>query len=554
MKPLPARATRVAVAGVVALGAALRIIEYHDHRPLWVDEAMVALNIGRHSFAGLLGKLQYDQAAPILFLWGIKLVSMVGGMGEYALRFLPFIGSLLITWLVWRMGKAIAGEGAGLIAAALIAISGGLIYYSAELKPYGLDAVVSTLLVLLTLRVRDSPDRAARWWKLGAGGIIGFLSSTPSPLVLAACVAALAADSRIRKDPAARKAMVVVCLAWAAGGLAIYRAIYLPEAHNAYLRRYWEGTFLDFHAPDISTRLFHTSFATFRFLPILGHFRMVWCVVALAAGIGVVAFRRGISSALLVGVPFAAVLTAALLSLYPVDGRLFVFLMPFVYVGVAAAGAELVRLTRLPESYVGIVGLALTLVLGTSGVLRYLRHPKNEAGRIAAQRVLKLAGSEPLYILPDGVPEWVYYATDWSRPDTTRLDHFAALAQSTGPSSQNSLIPAVTPPPPYPLEYQARERLELVGRRSGVAFREPSTYLQNFPDSAWARLEVDRIKAVARPFAWVFGGHWNTKEVPYLRAEFLRRGVVITESMQEHRGVSLRLRFPVDSLPDTGRR
>jgi len=47
----------------------LRVVEFARDRPLWLDEAMLALNIAARSFAQLARPLDYDQSAPVAYLW-----------------------------------------------------------------------------------------------------------------------------------------------------------------------------------------------------------------------------------------------------------------------------------------------------------------------------------------------------------------------------------------------------------------------------------------------------------------------------------------------------
>src|SRR5687767_7409612 len=118
-------------------------------------------------------------------------------MGEYALRLVPLLSGLLLPWVMWRLTRAIAGTGAALIATGLTAVSVPLIYFSAELKPYGPDALVSAALLLLALRVRSLPDNPARWWHLTLTSVAAILVSAPAPFVLVGVGAALLADPAV---------------------------------------------------------------------------------------------------------------------------------------------------------------------------------------------------------------------------------------------------------------------------------------------------------------------------------------------------------------------
>ena len=85
------------------LGFVIIVREYTGGRSLWVDEAMLALNMNR-SFSELLKPLYYNQTSPILFLFAARFFTLIFGISDYSLRILPLIsglGSLYIFFLIY---------------------------------------------------------------------------------------------------------------------------------------------------------------------------------------------------------------------------------------------------------------------------------------------------------------------------------------------------------------------------------------------------------------------------------------------------------------------
>ena len=119
-----------------AAGVAMRVAQYVANRSLWVDEAMLALNLRDHGFAALVGPLDYDQAAPVGFLLASKAVTLALGYSEYALRLLPLVASVASVFLFRKLILRTLTRGAGAIAMLLFAISSYLVYYGAEVKQY----------------------------------------------------------------------------------------------------------------------------------------------------------------------------------------------------------------------------------------------------------------------------------------------------------------------------------------------------------------------------------------------------------------------------------
>ena len=67
----------------------LRLGRYVSDRSLWLDESLLALNLTTRSYRGLLETLDFNQGAPIGFLWAERLVLGALGDSELSLRLFP---------------------------------------------------------------------------------------------------------------------------------------------------------------------------------------------------------------------------------------------------------------------------------------------------------------------------------------------------------------------------------------------------------------------------------------------------------------------------------
>ena len=548
MKTRRAGAVGLTLGTVLLLGAFLRLFEYFQNRPLWLDETMLALGIGRQGYAGLLGVLDYDQTAPPLFLWGLKTVTLVGGMGEYSLRLLPLLAGLALPWAVWRMVRALGGPVAGLIATALTALSVPLIYYSAELKPYGLDALVGCILMLLTLRVREEPGQARRWWQLLLAGLVGALLSISLPFILAGAAAGLLLDSKVRAHAGALENLAAVLGTWAVGFGLLYWLVY-QDMTTMYLHRFWADTFLNPLAPDFSIRAYGAVAGLLDPLPPFERIVPVslLLVVLLAAIIPVVR-RAGPAGAGQLLAPILATVFMSMLGKYPMGPRLLIFLSPCIFALIGIGLAELLRLARMRQTVAGPVGAMLILAWSAPEAFANMGDPETEkGGRLAVRRVLSTDAGTPVYILPAGLPSWAYYSTDWERREPARLDYFARVAASTGPAALNGLMEEAPGGIRHPRYRMSSGRVEVIGRRSGLAYREPNGFDQARPDEGWAREEVGRIVELGRPYVWVFGAHWVDNLLPELQAEFGRRGIEVVERIPDQGALAIRVRV-ADSL------
>jgi uncharacterized membrane protein len=90
---------------IMTVGVVLRVGRYLADRSLWLDESYLALNLMTRSYRGLLETLDYNQGAPIGFLWAERFMLSLFGDSELALRFFPLavsIAALLLFYAVAR--------------------------------------------------------------------------------------------------------------------------------------------------------------------------------------------------------------------------------------------------------------------------------------------------------------------------------------------------------------------------------------------------------------------------------------------------------------------
>src|SRR6476619_7750032 len=76
---------------VVGFGAVLRVARYLSDRSLWLDESLLTINLMTRSYAALVKTLDYNQGAPVGFLWAERLMLDRFGDSEFTLRFLPLL-------------------------------------------------------------------------------------------------------------------------------------------------------------------------------------------------------------------------------------------------------------------------------------------------------------------------------------------------------------------------------------------------------------------------------------------------------------------------------
>ena len=352
------------------VGIAIRVQQYLHNRSLWLDEALIALNLLHRSFHQLTEQLDFHNVAPPAWLFIEKASSVMFGKSELALRLPVLLSGVLAMLLLPFLGKRLLSDRALCIAVGLFAFSRPLIYYSSELKPYGSDVAVAVATWLLGFWTLQRPSLAriavlALW-----GGIATWLSH-PALFVVAGLGFTLICSLAISRDWCSLASFVPVFLVWMASFAANFWLFLRPGTHDPVLLNNYPALRLSlWHVEDIE-RPFETIFALQQ-NPItifLGVLVFVFCVGCLHY------WRANRVAFSFLFSPLLFALAASSLHRYPMVGRFYLFYTP-VLVILAAAGAEQVLVASATSRlHVGAVLLALLFVQPMLSMREIVAHP-----------------------------------------------------------------------------------------------------------------------------------------------------------------------------------
>lgn len=132
----------------VAVGLILRAWHYAANHTIWYDEAVLLVNVMEKGFAGLLGPLHHEVAAPPLFVWLLKLIHLAGGDQPYLWRLPPFLFSVAGLLVTAPLARRVFPPHLAAFAVALVAMSDNHLWLGCCVKPYAGDTLVTTGLLL----------------------------------------------------------------------------------------------------------------------------------------------------------------------------------------------------------------------------------------------------------------------------------------------------------------------------------------------------------------------------------------------------------------------
>jgi uncharacterized membrane protein len=153
----PRVAARVGFLGALALGIAIRAVDFLNCRSLGLDEARLAVNVASRSLLELLRPLDLDQTAPPLFLWGERLVFQLLGHSDCGLRLLPVAAGTAAVLLMYPLALRFLSGAEARLAAMIGIFCPLLITYSNAMKQYSVELLVAVLLLLLLQQAIRSP-------------------------------------------------------------------------------------------------------------------------------------------------------------------------------------------------------------------------------------------------------------------------------------------------------------------------------------------------------------------------------------------------------------
>jgi hypothetical protein len=353
--PLP---LQLALGGLLAVGVLLRVWVYALRGALWTDEAGLALNIVGRDFRDIARPFIYEQYAPYLYVITDKVVTLGLGTSEHALRFSSLLAGLLllpaIAWLANRVGD----RRAALFALLLLVPNGITLLYSTELKPYGQDALVASLLLLLTLPLwASAAPRRRDWLLLGACGVLAPWFSLPSVFVLATIGLALLVNAWERRlGMRAFAAIFALGSIWLISFAIHYFAFLNADSKSASLQSYWASmdAFGPFPVRSLGDLRWYVAkfFFLFNVLVTPTGFGMRYVAGAcFCAGVWLLGRTRsseehasgGRALALLWVAPVPLVFAASAAHKYIVADRMILFMAPLLVVPVAVSLSALSR-------------------------------------------------------------------------------------------------------------------------------------------------------------------------------------------------------------------
>ena len=349
---------------VMLLGVILSLIQFLYNKSIWLDEAMLSLNIINRNYNQLLQPLDNMQVAPIGFLIIVKFFSLLIPNSEYGLRLLSLLCFWLSIYLFYKViDLLIKNSKIALLAISLFCLNASLLYYSSEVKQYMVDVFVCLLLYYFFLK--EYKNQLNRCFLLAFFGAVSIFLSNVSIIVLCAIALALVIP-QIKKRKVNYTALCIPFISWTA----VFAFYYFKFIHNHPNRNgmlvFWGNSFMPLNIFGIEfwdfcyykSKMVFSSLLSFGVLGLLPFIFFI---------IGLYKLIKDKDWKVLFLLMFPTLLQAALsaFKMYPFDLRLILFQAGF-YIIVISIGVFFIAdlcVSKTQKSWIGLFPFIFPVII-----------------------------------------------------------------------------------------------------------------------------------------------------------------------------------------------
>jgi hypothetical protein len=312
---------------LILLGLIFRVRFFLTGRSLWLDEAMLALNILHRSFAGLLDQpMEYGQSSPIGYVFSVKALTLLLGDSEYAFRLYSLLVGCAVLLLMALFFKRHLGKMGALVSIALFAIGPHLVYYSAEVKQYIGDVAASLIFIMIAFQLIDEQATLKRFLLWGGVGALLLWFSHPAVFSAAGVGVTLLLHYWVSKNRTKLTWAMLCGAIWGISLVALYFVNLRHLASSELLLDFWQEGFMPL-PPWMHLGWFAQTWQALLHDPLGITANPMIVFFIFAAGIYFL-FRRDWRFGTVLCLPLVFALLASGLHKYSLIGRLLLFTTP----------------------------------------------------------------------------------------------------------------------------------------------------------------------------------------------------------------------------------
>lgn len=425
---------------IVCAGIGISILMNAVGRSLWLDEAMLAYSFSKRSVFELTGSIfEWEQSAPVLYLYLAKLATLIFGNTEFVLRSVSVFSYAAVLVLSYILSKKLFRMKYPILVSAFLANMNFMLKYSNVFKQY-LSECIWVLLVLLVYYYYK--EKNLSWQKMMAAFMIFIWGANPACFFIGGVLvyeflsgigqieAAKKAKTGAKTEQKAAGLRMVKNSIWTGIGIGISFVCYYfywlrGTATSEAMQSYWSNA--DF--PLIPTGIADIKMAQAMIYEIFITFReaRIFMTAFVAAAFLIGIFWEKNRYCMVTALGFLVTLFASYIHMFPVADRLWCFSFPLFTI-LAFYAIDKMAVSNKKAELVAVF-LMFTLLLTNNGILVY-RHAENvywegeEANGPIAYVQEHIEEDEKVYVYYQSIPVVKYkIGYDTNRIGNTSQDN-----------------------------------------------------------------------------------------------------------------------------------
>lgn len=391
---------------IIFLGILLSFYQFVFNRNLWLDEAMLALNIISKSFTELLQPLASAQVAPIGFLFIEKLFAITFSYSDYSFRIFPLLSFYLSIPFFYLLSKQFTKNTFFAYAAtALFSINLMLLYYSSEAKQYSTDVLVSIIILYASLNLNSQSKKSLALYAII--GIISIWFSNTAVIILFVCGLYSIYSELLKKG---NRIVILPIISWVIS-FVIY---YLLFVHNHPTREMmtndWERFFLPLN--PFSKEFYHFLYGTVKdaaSISIPNRSLRLFPITVSFIGIVYLIKEKKFATLYFLFFPIMVHLLISGLELYPFRGRFTLYLYPQMILIYIIGLYYTWKLVRNKFFKLSIYFLLIPIIINVYPLLKVFPIEKEEINKSLTFLTNNIEEEDRIYVFRFSVPTFTYY-------------------------------------------------------------------------------------------------------------------------------------------------
>lgn len=387
---------------VVLAGIFIRLVQYLYNRSLRLDELLLLRNLKTWQWSGFFDQLGDHQFAPPGFLALEKWTMDLMGDSEYALRLFPLIFSIFSLILFSKLCSKMLTEPHRIFALLFFSLTGPLIFFSSDFKPYSSDVFFALLLICQARHLMTEDDSFRKWSIFLVSSGCAMMLSYSSFLVLATILIYFVGCHFEKKK--SFWSLTLFTLFFFSLSLFFYHFYFQEHLEDAAAKLFWDRGFWPMTEHPLEQLAWLRQRALSFFDVPGGFYLSVLALLLFLMGAWGSWEKDKADTFLLIG-PILCTLLASAFQIYPFHNRLLLFLVPLSFILIVQS------FEKLPY----IVSLLLSVILLTYPVVKtgkYLFEVKtpDHVKPILGDLKKNITTEDRLYLYFGTDIYWQYYA------------------------------------------------------------------------------------------------------------------------------------------------